>query len=367
MSTGFFHDEKCFWHFGGNYASVAPVGGLVQPAEGGGLPESPETKRRLKNLMEVTGLLAELDVTSAPMAGREALQRVHPASYLDAFKEMSDAGGGELGLRTPFGKGGFEIAALSAGLAIAAVESVLNGTHKNAYSLSRPPGHHATADYPMGFCLMNNIGVAIRAAQATRPDLRVAVIDWDVHHGNGTEAVFYDDPSVLTISIHQDRNFPWDKGEVQDRGTGAGVGANVNIPLQPGGGHDAYLYAYDTIVRPQVHKFNPDLIVVACGYDASVADPLSRMMAGSNTFRELTRRAMEDAESLCGGKLAMTHEGGYSEVHVPFCGHAVLAQMSGSAIEAEDPFGPRAAAQQPSARAEAFHREIIDDLAAALV
>ena len=116
-----------------------------------------------------------------------------------------------------------------------------------------------------------------------------------------------------------------------------------------------------------MQRFNPDLIVVACGYDASVADPLSRMMAGSNTFRELTKRVMEDADALCGGKLAMTHEGGYSEVHVPFCGHAVLAEMSGSAITAEDPFGPRAEAQQPNAKAVAFHREVIDDLAAALL
>ena len=120
MTTAFFFDEKTLWHFGGAYASVAPVGGLVQPLEAGGLPESPETKRRFKNLMDVTGLTRELAVSSAPMATREELIRVHTSAFIDEFKRVSDAGGGELGLRAPFGPGGFEIAALSAGLAIAA-------------------------------------------------------------------------------------------------------------------------------------------------------------------------------------------------------------------------------------------------------
>ena len=115
MTTGFFMDERCFWHAGGNYAFTMPVGGLVQPLAAGGLPENPETKRRLRNLMEVTGLMAELDLRSAAPASREDLLRVHPAAYLDDFKRLSDAGGGELGLRTPFAAGGFEIAALSAG------------------------------------------------------------------------------------------------------------------------------------------------------------------------------------------------------------------------------------------------------------
>ncbi|MGB0506802.1 MAG: class II histone deacetylase [Pikeienuella sp.] len=366
MSTAFYFDEKCFWHFGGNYASVAPVGGLVQPAVASGLPENPETKRRLKNLMDVTGLSADLDCRSAPAASREDVERVHSASYLDAFKKMSDANGGEIGLRTPFGPGGYEIAAQSAGLAVAALASVLSGKHKNAYSLSRPPGHHCLPDYPMGFCLMNNIGIAIRAAQAAQPDLRFAVVDWDVHHGNGTEAVFYDDPSVLTISIHQDRNFPWDKGAAEDRGEGAGAGFNMNIPMVAGAGHDTYLYAYDQIVHPALHDFKPDAIIVACGYDASCLDPLSRMIAGSNTFADLTDRVMADADALCGGKLMMTHEGGYSEVHVPFCGHAVLERMSGSPIHADDPFDPRTNSQQPDAEAEAYFRKRIDSVAATL-
>jgi acetoin utilization deacetylase AcuC-like enzyme len=364
MTTAFYFDESCFWHFGGNYASVVRVGGLVQPLTGGGLPENPETKRRLKNLMDMTGLSEELDCRSAPSATREILQRVHPASYLDSFKAMSDADGGELGLRTPFGPGGYEIAAKSAGLAVAGLASVMSGAHANAYALSRPPGHHCLPDYPMGFCLLNNIGVAIRAAQAAALGLRVAVVDWDVHHGNGTEAVFYDDPSVLTISMHQEFNFPNDKGGAKDQGEGPGAGFNVNIPLCPGAGDDAFLYAYDRIVRPRLAAFKPHVIIVACGFDASGVDPLSRTLAGSFTFDALTERVMADADALCGGKLLLVHEGGYSEVHVPFCGHAVIQRMAGSSISAPDPLEARIRAHQPNERANAFHRSIIDDAAA---
>ena len=176
MATGFFWDERCFWHGGGNYAFTLPLGGHVQPLAAGGLPESPETKRRLKNLMDVTGLSDELILSSAPEATRDDLLRVHPASYLDAFKAMSDSGGGELGMRTPFAQGGYEAAALSAGLAKAAVEQVWTGALDNAYALSRPPGHHCLPDFPNGFCLLANIAIAIEAAQADHGLGRVAEI-----------------------------------------------------------------------------------------------------------------------------------------------------------------------------------------------
>lgn len=357
--TGFFVDEKCFWHSGGNYALTAPVGGFVQPLAAGGLPENPETKRRLYNLMKVTGLANELAVQTAAPASRDDLLKVHPASYVDNFKAKSDAGGGELGLRTPFGPGGFEIAALSTGLVIGAMRAVLGGALDNAYALSRPPGHHCLPDWANGFCLLANIAVAIEAVQP----LRVAVVDWDVHHGNGTEAIFYDRADVLTISLHQERNYPHDTGGVEDTGKGVGEGFNMNIPLPPGAGHEAYLYALKRLVLPRLHAFRPDLIVVACGFDASGVDPLSRMLCSAETFRLMTRDLMHAADELCDGRLVMAHEGGYSEVHVPFCGHAVLQEMSGSAIDAGDALGPRLEAQQPSAEMNAVYRSVIDGFA----
>ena len=354
MTTGFFWDERCFWHGGGNYAGMLPVGGLVQPMATGGLPENPETKRRLKNLIAVTGLEADLTMTGAPPATRDDLLRVHPASYLDAFKALSDGAGGELGRRTPFGPGGYEVAALSAGLALGALRAVLRGGMRNAYALSRPPGHHALPDFPNGFCLLANIAIAIRAVQAEGLVRRIAVLDWDVHHGNGTEAIFYDDPDVLTVSLHQDRNYPMDTGAFADRGRGAGQGFNLNIPLPPGTGHDGYLAAMDRLALPAIRAFAPDLIIVACGYDAAANDPLGRMLATAETFRAMTERVMALSDDLCDGRLVLVHEGGYSETYVPFCGHAVLEALTGSATRAPDPFADVFAARQPDARFAAF-------------
>ncbi len=365
MTTAFFTDERCFWHGGGNYAFTLPVGGLVQPLAGG-LPENPETKRRLRNLVEVTGLARHLAVQSADPATEADLRRVHPESYLSAFRALSDAGGGELGLRTPFGKGGYEIAALSAGLATAALRAVLTGAAANAYALSRPPGHHCTTDFPNGFCLLNNIAVAIRAAQAEGLVRRVAVVDWDVHHGNGTEAIFWDDPDVLTISLHQEYNYPLDTGGVEAQGGPNAPGANLNLPLPPGCGHQAYLHAMERVVLPALRRFRPDVIVVACGFDASAVDPLGRMLCTAGTFRLMTRQLMRAADALCDGRLVLVHEGGYSEVHVPFCGHAVLEELSAAPVSAPDPLAPTLEKRQPDARFDAFARGRIEEAARAL-
>jgi acetoin utilization deacetylase AcuC-like enzyme len=365
MTTAFFTDERCFWHGGGNYAFTLPVGGLVQPLPAG-LPENPETKRRLLNLVQVTGLARHLQMSSADPATLPDLLRVHPESYLSAFKALSDGPGGELGLRTPFGPGGYEIAALSAGLAKAALHAVLTGTARNAYALSRPPGHHCTADFPNGFCLLNNIAVAIRAAQAGGLVRRVAVVDWDVHHGNGTEAIFWHDPDVLTISLHQDRNYPLDTGGVDAVGGPGAEGSNLNLPLPPGCGHAAYLHAMERVVLPALTRFRPEVIIVACGFDAAAVDPLGRMLLTADTFRAMTRQLIQAAATLCGGKLVLVHEGGYSEVYVPFCGHAVLQELSGAPVTAPDPLATTLQKRQPDARFDAFARTWIEEMAQSL-
>ena len=362
MTTGFFHDERCLWHGGGNYAQMAPVGGLVQPiAGGGGLPEDPETKRRLVNLMRVTGLMDEMDVRSAPPMAREDLLRIHPAAYLDAFATASAAGGGELGLRAPFGPGGYDIARLSAGLVAEALDAVAAGTLANAYALSRPPGHPCLSDRPNGFCLLANIALAIRRAQARGVVQRVAVLDWDVHHGNGTEAIFADDDDVLAVSIHQEHNYALDTGQFETEAR-----ANLNVPLPPGSGHVTYLAAMERLVLPRIRAHRPDLIVVACGLDAAILDPLGRMLATAETFGAMTRQVMGLADEVCGGRVVMAHEGGYSEVYVPFCGHAVIAALAGSEVVATDPFAATFAARQPSADFDAFAGTRIAGMAAAL-
>lgn len=366
MTTAFFTDERTFWHSGGNYAFLLPVGGYVQPMVNGGLPETPESKRRLCNLMQVSGLMAELDLRGALEATKEDLLRIHPESYLSEFKSLSDAGGGELGRRTPFGQGGYEIASLSAGLCVAAVEAVLSGQVQNAYALTRPPGHHCLPDFPNGFCLMANIPIAIEAARAKGHCPRVAVLDWDVHHGNGTEAIYYEDPNTLTISLHQEGNYPLDTGDLEDRGKGAGNGTNINLPLPAGSGHTAYLHALDRIALPAIEAFQPDLIIVACGYDAAAIDPLARMLATAQTFAEMTQRVKALADKVCDGRLVLAHEGGYSEVYVPFCGHATIATLAGSTIHVEDPFEATFARRQPGPALDSFLISEIDRMAQGL-
>lgn len=361
MQTGFFHDERCMWHGAGNYALTLPTGGLVQPMPDG-YPDSPETKRRLKNLIEVTGLLADMDQRSAPLSDWDSLTRVHPESYLRQFKALSDASGGELGPRAPFGPGGFELASLSAGLAETAVLDVLKGRYRNAYALSRPAGHHCLPETPNGFCLLANGAIAAESALAQRLAERIAIVDWDVHHGNGTEAIFYDRDDVLTISLHQDHNYPMDTGDLADQGAGPGLGYNMNIPLPPGAGHASYLEAMERLVLPALSRYQPDCIIVACGYDAAAVDPLGRMLASADTFRQMTRMMLEAASELCDDRLILMHEGGYSAAYVPFCGHAVLQELSGSAIDAPDPLAKAISLRQPSTHMESVFSHLITEM-----
>lgn len=362
-TTAFFFDELSLWHSAGLHALTLPVGGWVQPPAAAGHAESPETKRRLKSLLDVSGLTRQLQVRSAASATDEDLLRVHSAEYLQRFKAMSDAGGGELGPHAPIGPGSYEIAQLSAGLAMAAVDAVLAGEANNAYSLSRPPGHHCLADSAMGFCFLANIAIAVEAAKARRGLGKVAVIDWDVHHGNGTQSIFEDRGDVLTISLHQDGCFPAGYSGEEDRGRGAGLGANINIPLPPGSGHDAYLHAMQRMVIPALERFEPELIIVACGYDANAVDPLARMLLHSDSFREMTRQVREAAERLCHGRLVLVHEGGYSEAYVPFCGLATIEELAGIRTEVNDPMLEFVQLQQPSATVTAFQRQLVDEMA----
>lgn len=364
--SAFFFDELSLWHSAGLHALTLPVGGWVQPPAAAGHAESPETKRRLKSLLDVSGLTRQLHVRSATAATQEDLLRVHTPEYLQRFKAMSDAGGGELGPSAPIGPGSYDIARLSAGLAIAAVDAVLCGEVDNAYSLSRPPGHHCLADSAMGFCFLANIGIAIEAAKARHGVGKVAVIDWDVHHGNGTQSIFEERADVLTLSLHQDGCFPAGYNGAADRGRGAGLGANINIPLPPGSGHEAYLYAMQRIVIPALERFKPELIVVACGYDANAVDPLARMLLHSDSFRHMTRIVREAAERLCQGRLVLVHEGGYSEAYVPFCGLAAIEELSGIKTEVTDPLLEFVKLQQPNPAFVAFQRRVIDELAEAI-
>src|SRR4029453_2704177 len=230
-----------------------------------GALREPGDQATVRNLVEVAGLFDDLVALKPRMATVDEILRFHTPVYVESIRAMSDASGGNAGELTPFGPGSFEIALLAAGGTIAAVDAVLDGRVRNAYALVRPPGHHAEADRGRGFCIFGNVVVAFEHARATRGLGRLAVVDWDVHHGNGTQKAFYRDPGVLTISIHQDRWYPAESGAMDERGDGPGLGYNINIPLPPGSGHGAYLSACERVVVPALRRFRPELIVVASG------------------------------------------------------------------------------------------------------
>ena len=337
MATGWLCHELYMWHDTGASAGVLPPGLTVQP----GTPyENAESKRRFRNLVEVSGLLDHLAPIQPRYATEDEIARVHTRAHIEKIKTMSAAGGGDASQYSPFGRGSFEIAQLAAGGAIAVFDAVIKGAVSNAYALVRPPGHHAVADLGMGFCLFGNVSIAIRHTQETYRLKRVATVDWDVHHGNGTQAIFYRDPRVLTISLHQDNLFPPESGGCAENGEGEGKGFNINVPLPPGCGNGAYVEAMRRVVIPALRRYEPELIVVPSGFDAAGVDPLGRMLVSSEGYREMTRMLMRAADELCGGKIVMVHEGGYSESYVPYCGLAVLEEMSGVRTKIEDIWAP---------------------------
>ncbi len=336
MATGWLCHELYFWHDTRHAAGFLPADGKI--LEPDLHAENPATKRRLRNLLEVAGVLDRLVHVKPRPATEEEILRFHTREYLERIKALSADNGGAAGEFTPFGPGGYEIAALAAGGVISAIDAVLDGRVDNIYALTRPPGHHAEADLGRGFCIFGNAAIGVMHARQAKGLERVAVVDWDVHHGNGTQRAFYADPSVLTISIHQDDNYPPDSGKVDETGEGPGEGCAINVPLPPGSGVGAYVATFERVVAPALRAFKPELIVIASGLDANALDPLARMMMHSGGYRQLTRIMMDVADDVCGGRLVLEHEGGYSSAYVPFCGLAIVEELSGASSDIEDPF-----------------------------
>lgn len=332
--TGFVWHELYMWHNTGNAAGIMPAGLTVQPYEHA---ENPETKRRFKNLLDASGMTARLTPIEPRAATEAEILRVHTPEHLARVRETSETGG-EAGPFTPMGVGSYDIALLSAGGVIALTDAVLDGVVDNGYALVRPPGHHAMPDMGMGFCIFCNGAVAGRHALDARGLERIAFVDWDVHHGNGTEAAFWTDPRALTISIHQDRCFPPDTGDLDDIGEGAGEGYNINIPLPPGSGFGAYEAAFDRVVVPALRAYRPEIIFVPSGFDAGGHDPLGRMMMHSRGYGALTRKILATADEVCAGRVVMSHEGGYNAPTVPYFGLSVIEALTGVESGWEDPF-----------------------------
>ena len=334
--TAFIWDESYFWHNAGDGALFEPAGGYIQE---NGSVESPESKRRVKNLLERSGLMEQLAHIKPFPATKEQLQYFHTKRHIEAVKEMSKIGGLDCGDSAIVGRGSYEIAKLSTGGAIQAVKTVVESdTIKTAYVLTRPPGHHAEADQGIGFCIFNNIVIAAKYAQKELGIKKILILDWDAHHGNGTEDAFYEDDSVMFISLHQDGLEPIGRGNLEDVGKGKGKGFTLNIPLPAASGDAVYKEAFEQVVIPAVEKFEPELILVSAGQDGSIFDPLGRMMLSADGYRYMAEKTKELADKYAKGRLVCLHEGGYCPTYVPFCSHAIIEAISGIKTDVEDPF-----------------------------
>jgi len=335
--TTFISHESYFHHNSGEGALFEPPSEFIENM--GYLAESPQSKRRVKNLIEKSGLMAQLVQTEPQPATEAQLAYFHTEAHIENVKKLSDGEGGFCGDSAFVGKGSYEIAKLSAGGAITAVQTVVTDANiRNAYVLTRPPGHHAMANEGMGFCIFNNAVISAKYAQNELGIKKILILDWDAHHGNGTEDAFYDDDSVLYISLHQEGLEPIGRGNVEDRGVGKGAGYTINIPLPAGSGDAVYEYAFRQIVVPAVQDFAPELIIVSAGQDGNIFDPLARMMLSAEGFRTMTKFVKELANEYANGRLVCLHEGGYCPVYVPFCTLAIIEELSGITTDAKDPF-----------------------------
>jgi acetoin utilization deacetylase AcuC-like enzyme len=272
-------------------------------------PESPDRIRAVRR-----ALADHHGVTYAEggLAAVENVLAVHDGDYVDDLREFCADGGGNWDADTVAVEETFEASLASAGLAEWAVTAALDGAsgRKTPFSLGRPPGHHAVGDDAMGFCFFNNAAVAAQTALDERAGVdRVAILDWDVHHGNGTQDIFYDRGDVFYVSIHESGLYPG-TGKVHETGEGEGEGANLNVPFPPGTTHDAYLTALGDVVAPALYGFDPDLLVISAGFDAHEHDPISRMRVSTEGYGLLTDRVRAIADET-DAALAFVLEGGY--------------------------------------------------------
>jgi acetoin utilization deacetylase AcuC-like enzyme len=288
--------------------------------------------------LDGSGLRPDLLELVSQEASIAQILATHAPLVVETIRLAAAQGGGWLDQDTYICPGSLDAALLAAGAAVQAVEAVVGGRASNAFALVRPPGHHATPFRPMGFCLFNNVAVAAHHALSVLGVERLAIVDYDVHHGNGTQDCFYEDGQVLYCSTHAAPLYP-ETGAVEDYGVEWGYGATLNLPLPHGTGDAGIGYLYDTIVLPALREFEPQLILVSAGYDGHWADPLGLLNLSVAGYAALTRRLVMLAGEVCGGRIVLVLEGGYDHDALCACVIATLRVLLGRDAGA-DPLGP---------------------------
>jgi acetoin utilization deacetylase AcuC-like enzyme len=279
-------------------------------------PGHPETPSRYKVVMDAlkndAALWSNLREVQAREAPRGDIQAAHSPQHYKQIERVVSEGIGYLDADTTVSMRSFDAAKHAAGAPCQAIDLIMSGEVQNAFVPSRPPGHHATEERAMGFCLFNNVAVAARYAQQHYPEIeRVAIIDWDVHHGNGTQGIFYDDPTVYFFSSHQ---YPWypGTGTRGEKGTGRGLHYTLNLPLRAATPAVDQKRAFESALDEMSASFSPDLIIISAGFDSHIADPLGQLLLKDKDFVDLTRAVKQWAASSCNGRLVSCLEGGYN-------------------------------------------------------
>jgi len=277
-------------------------------------PESPERLKAILNGLRENRLLSVLQETHPRAASLEWVRQVHSDAYIDTVRRDSESGAEHLSTQsgnTVICKDSYEVALWAVGGLLSACDAVVSGRAKNAFCAIRPPGHHASQDRGMGFCLFNNVAIAARYLQKKHKLGKVLIVDWDVHHGNGTQDIFFKDGSVFFCSTHQWPWYPW-TGSAEEIGIGEGKGTTLNVPLPAGSGDKDLIDAFKNKLRPAANAFKPDAVLISAGFDSRTGDPLGRFRVTDAGYQRLTQILLQIAQDNAEGRLISALEGGYS-------------------------------------------------------
>ncbi|WP_456426480.1 histone deacetylase family protein [Rhodocaloribacter sp.] len=304
-----------------------------------GHPERPDRLDAILDVLRGDEVWERLDHREAAPVDLDTVRLVHTDDYVQRLERMVRSGGGMLDADTYATPASLDVAREALGGLLAVTGAVLDGEADNGFAAVRPPGHHARPDAAMGFCLLANVAVAARWAQRRFGVERLLIVDFDVHHGNGTQEVFYEDPNVLYVSTHRYPFYPG-TGAADETGAGRGRGATVNLPFPPATGDDAFLTAFRRILAPLAARFRPECIFVSAGYDAHWKDPLGGLNVSTTGFAGIVFEMLSWADAFCGNRLVCALEGGYHPEALAHSVRATVCRLEDPEAETDDPFGP---------------------------